>query len=223
MIVSSEVSTNDVEDMLLFYKQHFGVVDVVKCEECGAYLCFELEQPVADWMGLQVNELGRAIVPIGNALQSSRVRLDKTPTGERMVGYQCGNMVPNPAFDRAEKRYAAQYSRAQKDHDKILDQYDKQHKAALKKLGPGDEAPTYNPPAFVAPKQHGVPPVLECGNDSRLAEVERGRVPTGKSVVHLSPFEKAKIMKELNNGYEADYTEVGNKKFYEKFSVERVQ
>lgn len=152
MILSSEVSEKDIEPMLAFYKNHYQVVDVVKCEMCKAFLAFELAG--GDGMGMQPNEIGKYIVPIGNKLVASRVRLDEAPTGERMMGYQC-----------------------------------------------------------------------LCGNDSRLAAVERGSVPTGKMQTSLSPFEKFEIAERIraNKKHKPDFKKRGAKKFFEKFSVERIQ
>lgn len=151
MILSSETTPNDAQQMLEFYKQHFAVVELVSCSNCSAMLAFECQG--GDTMGLPVNELGKIIIPIGDALQSSRVRLDEAPTGERMMGYQC-----------------------------------------------------------------------ECGNDTRIADVERGEVPVGNMQVSLSPFEKHQIREKIkaDKSYKPKFKKVGNIKHFESFQVERV-
>ena len=151
MILSSEITETDATQMLEFYKQHFAVVDLVSCSQCKSYLAFECSGG-ADSMGLAPNEIGKYIIPIGDKLQSSRVRLDEAPTGERMVGYQC-----------------------------------------------------------------------ECGNDTRIAEVEKGLVPVGGMRSALSPFEKHSIREKIkaNRTHKPDFKVKGNIKHFESFQVER--
>lgn len=153
MIIGSQIEAKtDIEQMLAFYKNNFATVELVKCEDCKEFLAFELSG--GDGMGMQTNELGKFIVPIGDHLLSHRVRLDEAPTGERMVGYQC-----------------------------------------------------------------------DCGNDTRIAEIERGQVPIGIQRTSLSPFEKHQIAEEIrmDTKHKANYKKQGNKKFFESFSVEAIQ
>jgi len=151
MIASSQIGEADVDQMIHFYRNHYDVVDVVRCEKCGEFLAFELMG--GDPMGLQPNEIGKIVIPIGNHMLSHRVRLDEAPTGERMVGYQC-----------------------------------------------------------------------DCGNDSRIASVEKGSVPAGSDLVYLSPFEKHQIAEKIkaDKKYKPKFRVEGKKKFLENFSVERV-
>lgn len=153
MIVGSQVETqSDLEEMLQFYKNTFQSVELVKCDKCKNYLAFELSG--GDGMGMQANELGKFVVPIGDKLLSYRVRLDEAPTGERMMGYQCA-----------------------------------------------------------------------CGNDTRVSDVERGKVPVGLNRVSLSPFEKHKIAEDIRSDskYKPKFKKSGDKKTFETFSVERIQ
>lgn len=152
MILSSEIAQNDAQHMLDFYKQHFAVVDLVSCSQCKSYLAFECTG--GDGMGIAPNELGKFIIPIGDKLQSHRVRLDEAPTGERMVGYQC-----------------------------------------------------------------------ECGNDTRIAEIERGLVPVGGMQTALSPFEKHQIREKilLDKKHKPKFKKIGNIKHFESFQVERTE
>lgn len=151
-ILSSHTNEADVEQMLAFYKQNFTTVDLVTCDNCNSFLAFELTGP--NGMGMAPNEVGKYIVPIGNKLESHRVRLDEAPTGERMVGYQCA-----------------------------------------------------------------------CGNDTRVASIEEGVVPIGRPGIGLSPFEKHQIREALKSDkkYKPDFKQLGNKKHFESFTVERVQ
>lgn len=149
MILGSQTDANDADQMLHFYKQHFAVVEVVSCSKCRSFLAFECSG--GDGMGLAPNELGKFIIPIGNKLQSHRVRLDEAPNGERMVGYQC-----------------------------------------------------------------------ECGNDTRIAEVEKGLVPVGGMQTALSPFEKHQIREQIKAaGKKVKFKQDGNIKHFETFQVER--
>lgn len=150
MILSSEIANTDATQMLEFYKQNFAVVDLVSCSECKSFLAFECSG--GEGMGLAANELGKFIIPIGDKLQSHRVRLDEAPTGERMVGYQCS-----------------------------------------------------------------------CGNDTRIAEVEKGLVPVGGMRSALSPFEKHEIREKIktNRQHKVDFRKKGNIKHFESFQVER--
>lgn len=151
MILSSQITEADVDQMIHFYRNHYEVVDLVKCEKCGSFLAFELMG--GDSMGVQPNEIGKVVIPIGDKLKSHRIRLDEAPTGERMVGYQC-----------------------------------------------------------------------ECGNDSRIASIERGDVPAGSALVYLSPFEKHQIMEKIKTDkkYKPKFKVEGKKKHFDNFSVERV-
>ncbi len=147
-ILSSQTLPGDAEQMLQFYKTHFAIVDVVSCDNCGL-LAFECSG--GDGMGLAPNELGKFVIPIGDKLLSHRVRLDETPTGERMVGYQC-----------------------------------------------------------------------VCGNDSRIAEVEKGLVPVGGMQTALSPFEKHQIAEQIKlKNVKPKFKQRGNIKTFETFKVER--
>lgn len=223
MILSSETAASDADQMLAFYKQHFAVVELVSCSNCGAYLAFECSG--GDGMGLQPNELGKYIIPIGDALQSSRVRLDEAPTGERMMGYQCGALVPNPGYPAAVRAHEAELAAYDKQHAKVLKEYEKNLEKA-KKTGDQEKIQAafqphtvvYNPPQLTEPEK------IECGNDTRLAEVERGKIPVGTMQSTMSPFQKHRIREEIaaDKSYRPDFKKIGNIKHFESFQVERV-
>ena len=207
MILSSETTANDAQQMLEFYKQNFAVVELVSCSKCSSLLAFECQG--GDTMGLPVNEIGKIIIPIGDAMLSSRVRLDEAPTGERMMGYQCGVQVPNPAYPQAVK-----------DHEAALAQYEIDFKKDVVRAKKAKEnEPVYQPPVMPAVSQ-----TVECGNDTRVAEVERGKVPVGKMQIALSPFEKHQIREKIKSdrSYKPDFKKIGNIKHFESFQVERV-
>ena len=206
MILSSETNPADAQQMLEFYKQHFAVVELVSCSNCGSMLAFECQG--GDTMGLPVNELGKIIIPIGDALLSSRVRLDEAPTGERMMGYQCGAIVPNPVYAADKAAFDAEIA-----------EYDAQYKKSVatakkKKL----DEPIYTPPIFTTPE------TIPCGNDTRISDIERGKVPVGKMQVSLSPFEKHQIREEIKKDrtHKPDFRKVGKIKHFETFQVERL-
>ena len=206
MILSSETTANDAQQMLEFYKQHFAVVEIVSCSECGAALAFECQG--GDSMGLPVNELGKIIIPIGDSLLSSRVRLDEAPTGERMMGYQCGAPVPNPEYIPAMEAF-----------NKEMEAYDALYKKDVARAKKNkDPAPEYTPPQFTTPE------TIACGNDTRVSQIERGHVPVGPMQQTLSPFEKHQIRERIrqDKSYKPDFRKVGNIKHFETFQVERV-
>jgi len=206
MILGSETSEHDAEQMLHFYKQHFQIVEVVSCSKCSVALAFECSG--GDGMGLAPNELGKYIIPIGENLLSSRVRLDEAPTGERMMGYQCGAPVANPDYPAAVKA-----------HQEELNAYEKQfQKDVVKAKAAKTEEPAYQPPLM-----SNVPEFIPCGNDTRIADIERGHVPVGPHQATLSPFEKHKIRQQIaQTNHKADFKKVGNIKHFESFQVERV-
>lgn len=210
MILSSETTANDAAQMLDFYKQHFAVVDIVSCSRCGAALAFECTG--GDGMGLSPNELGKYVINIGNNLLAYRVRLDEAPTGERMVGYQCGNLIKNPNYDQqiAEQKSA---------HDAYEAQYKKDVAAARKKKM---QEPVYDPPLFPP-----VPEIIECGNDTRISIIEEHflpETPANRAPSALSPFEKHQIREKIatDKSYKPDFRKVGNIKHFESFQVERL-
>lgn len=209
MILSSQTSEADVEQMLAFYKQQFAVVEVVSCSQCKNFLAFECFG--GESMGIAQNELGKYIIPIGDKLMSHRVRLDEAPTGERMVGYQCGNMIPNPEFPAAKAAYEEELAAYEADYKKKVDAVKKNKKQNI-------AMPVYQGPLFT------VEEMIPCGNDTRIADIERGHVPVGAMQTALSPFEKHQIRAEIQKDrtHKADFRKVGKIKHFESFQVERL-
>jgi hypothetical protein len=125
-----------------------------------------------------------------------------------MMGYQCGAVVTNPEYHTARAAF-----------DDELAAYDSQYKkdvaAAKKKKQP---EPAYAPPVFNTPE------LIPCGNDTRIAEIERGKVPVGRMQQSLSPFEKHQVRAEIlkDRSHKADFRKVGNIKHFETFQVERL-
>lgn len=207
MILSSETTANDAQQMLEFYKQNFAVVELVSCSKCGSMLAFECQG--GDSMGLQVNELGKVIIPIGDAMLSSRIRLDEAPTGERMMGYQCGASVPNPMLATIKA-----------EHETALAQYESDFKKEVARAKKAkDPEPVYQPPSMPV-----VSETIECGNDTRIADIERGAVPVGRMQIAMSPFEKHQVREKIKSDrtYKPDFKKVGNIKHFESFQVERI-
>lgn len=207
MIVESHIaSEKDVEDMLAFYKNHFAELHILRCEKCGSYLAI-VAKAEQETLGLHPNELGLIIIPIGDNLLSSRVRLDVAETGERMMGFECGAIIPNPDYPAALAQWEA-------DCDKVKDA----HAKAIKSLKKGEIEPALQLPLFHTPE------MIKCGNDSRLCAAEKGQVPVGSRVSHMTPFEKQKIMDNIaaNKEYKPNFKHLGNKKHYDEFSLEKV-
>lgn len=224
MILSSETPVADAQQMLEFYKQHFSVVDVVTCGKCGSFLALECSG--GDSMGLQPNELGKYVISIGDNLLSHRVRLDEAPTGERMIGYQCGAPVPNPVYPAVKREYEQSLANYEKKYAAEQAKYDKEAKKAAAKLEKDPNADVFMPtaPVYDPPVMPPVPETIECGNDTRIGAVERGLVPVGAMQTSLSPFEKHQIREKIlqNTKHKPDFKKIGNTKHFESFQVERV-
>lgn len=223
MILSSETSPNDAQQMLEFYKQHFAVVELVSCSKCGSMLAFECIG--GDTMGLPVNELGKVIIPIGDALLSSRVRLDEAPTGERMMGYQCGAPVPNPDYAPSKSVYEKNLAKYNELYPPMLAKAQKAHEKAVQKAEKaGLPIPEFVEPDYPMPTMPNIPETIQCGNDTRIADAERGHVPVGMMQVALSPFEKHQIAQKIreDHTHKPAFKKVGNIKHFETFKVERL-
>lgn len=224
MILSSETTANDAQQMLEFYKQHFAVVEIVSCSKCASFLAIECSG--GDGMGMQPNELGKYVIPIGENLLSSRVRLDEAATGERMVGYQCGAPVPNPVFPAVKREYDQNLADYEKKYAAELVKYQKDLKKAQAEQAKTPDVPLDMPaePPYNPPVIPPIPEMIECGNDTRISDVERGLVPVGSMQTSLSPFEKHQIREKIlqNKSHKADFKKVGNIKHFESFQVERV-
>lgn len=218
MQLANQISENDVVPAMNFYKTQFSHVAVITCLSCNTPLAFELAGSLTgDLFGFKPNDLGQIIIPVGNHLLSSRVRLDEHHLGQRMMGYHCGAPVPNP-----------KYPQAKKDYEKALATYDKEFKKAdlvLKKSKDQSTPPPYIPPQLIEPE------TTMCNNDTRIAEVEIGAFapvgvvqPGAAEVGYSSPFEKHKASKVINESppYPPDFEEHGNVRRYETFRVEKV-
>lgn len=223
MILSSETNPSDANQMLAFYKQYFEVVELVTCGQCGSMLCFECFG--GDGMGIAPNELGKYIIPIGDNLLSHRVRLDEAPTGERMVGYQCGAPVPNPEYPNAKKIHEENLAAYEIEYETAVKAAEKQHKKAVAeaKKQKVDE-PEYLAPKYMPPQFPAVPETIPCGNDTRIADIERGLVPVGATQTALSPFEKHQIREKIRSDkrYKPNFRKRGTMKQFDTFNVERV-
>jgi hypothetical protein len=224
MILSSETTSADAQQMLEFYKQNFAVVEVVTCGKCGSFLALECSG--GDSMGLAPNELGKYVISIGDNLLSHRVRLDEAPTGERMIGYQCGAPVPNPLFPAVKREYEKNLADYEKKYAAEQADYSKKSKQVIAKLEKKPDADVAMPtsPVYDPPVMPPVPEMIECGNDTRISDAERGLVPVGAMQTSLSPFEKHQIREKIlqNTKHKPDFKKVGNTKHFETFTVERV-
>lgn len=210
MQLANQITEHDVVPAMNFYKAHFSHVAVITCLNCNEPLAFELGGSLTgDLFGFKPNDLGQVIIPVGNALLSSRVRLDEHHPGQRMMGYHCGNMIANRDYPKAKKEHGLLVAKYEKDHEKASRIAEKTN----------TEPPVYNPPQLTTPER------VICNNDTRLAEVELGLVPVGVSEVNYSnPFEKHKAAKQINDKppYPPDFEHSGNVRRYETFRVEKV-
>lgn len=92
MNITSDLAQMDdkkTQDMIAFYGGYFAAVELVTCEDCDTDLCIELSGLVGENPGIDLNPVGRAVIPLSAKLLSTRTRLDEAPTGEAMRGYQC--------------------------------------------------------------------------------------------------------------------------------------
>lgn len=212
MLIKSEIENeHDLEDMLTFYRHHFHKTEVVKCENCGSYIAIILgDSKTGDYLGLSPNEIGKCVIGLGNKLLSSRVRLDHAPNGERMMGFQCGCVVPNPAYAAAKASHDATVAEMRATFEKRVSEARKNKQEFSE--------------TFIEPTLD-VSEFIPCGARTLLSSAETGQVPTSNVTTSLSPFEKHRIMKNIeeNKDYKADFKQVGRKKTYDsKFTVEEI-
>ncbi len=136
-----------------------------------------------------------------------------------MMGYQCGAQISNPAYPEAK----AEHDKVVKEWEKAMKIYDKE-RAEWEKLS--EKNPLKAPPAPDKPPMPilGVAEFIECGNDTRISEAERGLVPTGRSLIHLSPFERHKIKQEvMKSKAKTIFKKMGNLKVMDTFQIERIK
>ena len=158
-----EQDAEELKAMADFYSKQYGEVWFLRCLNCTRIIAVEV--PTASG---NVPVRGRQIYGYQELFITTRVRLDKTPDGKPMVGYEC-----------------------------------------------------------------------RCGNDTRLADVERGEVPTTTAIVKdgavvqaappisLSPFERERMrttvaLKQAGSKKKADYEINGTTERFETFQLERV-
>lgn len=87
MILGTDIIDHDQVEMIEFYKKNFVVCDVVTCKGCSTHLCLELMG--GDPMGIAPDDDGKIRINLSSKLLSYRIRLDETPDGLPMMGYQC--------------------------------------------------------------------------------------------------------------------------------------
>src|SRR5689334_9342553 len=87
MVLKPHIENHELDQMLDWYRANFEHVRVVRCgnRKCGAVLALE----VSGGTGVPLDRRGVAVLPIGDKLLASRVRLDENEHGEPMMGYQC--------------------------------------------------------------------------------------------------------------------------------------
>jgi hypothetical protein len=149
MINVPQVDTAQQKEMLDFYRAQASSVKVITCDKCKTDIAIEV---MGDSLGMQKDKRGVTVIPIGEKLLASRVRLDMQTDGSPMVGYEC-----------------------------------------------------------------------TCGNDTRLASIEKALVPTSNRPFQLMPHEEAGIAKQIaDSKYVPKVKYEGKKVIMESFTAKDV-
>lgn len=230
MILRPQLEPTDHQSVLDYYLDNYQEVHIVKCEKCGNDLAVEVKGDVS---GYKMNEKGFVVLPFGGHLLGSRVRLDETTDGDRLMGYQCGFTQPNPDFEPAMKAWQAECEKIMKKHEAIVAKEQKAFNDKLKKTWkPGQEIPQFvSSSTLDLPERPDIEPVTYCGNDTILADVEKESVEVrygAQETFELPPYEKHVIRQELrrkvlSGEYKPKFKKVGAKEHHETFTRERIK
>jgi len=74
---------SELEQMADFYAKQYGMVYFVRCLNCKRVIAVEVPQPGGN------TARGMQIFGYQNLFMTTRTRLDKTPSGKPMIGYEC--------------------------------------------------------------------------------------------------------------------------------------
>lgn len=202
MILRPQLEPTDHQSVLDYYLANYSEVHIVTCNKCGNDLAIEIRGEVS---GYKANEFGFTVLPFGDNLLSSRFRTDGS------MGYQCGVIVPNPAYPKAK-------AEAEANKKKALADYELQYKQAVKSTPKGADKPEYAPPAIDIPVHE--PETIRCDNDTRGTEIEEELSPTGTFLPHEV---HAIQQKQIRIGWKPKIKQVGNKQIHETFTRERIK
>lgn len=84
---ATKQDTSEIADMVAFYSRDYSEVYLIHCLNCKRVIGVEVA-PAKGNEGL-ITDRGRALFMYQDLCLSVRVRDDKTPLGEPMVGYEC--------------------------------------------------------------------------------------------------------------------------------------
>lgn len=202
MILRPQLEPTDHQSVLDYYIEHYAEVHIVSCNECGTDLAIEIRGEVS---GYKLNDYGFTVLPFGDSLLSSRVRLDGS------MGYQCGAKLPNPAFPAAKKA-------TERIHKDQLEQYDKGYEEAVRQATKAKaDKPEYNPP--IMPRIYE-PETIMCLNDTRATPLEEQLSPDGTFLPHEV---HAIHQRQVQVGWKPKVKIRDNKEIHETFTRERVK
>lgn len=239
------MAPKNFDEQLKYYQDNYDEVRVVTCTECKSPLAFEVKGG-RDNAGNPHHPEGFEVIPVSYpdhplkmALMSWRPRLDG------LTGYECGAMIDNPDYAKAEAKAKeldeankAEYAAIKKAHAAAELEYAKQ-KQNIPKRKKG-EAYDYDPnkaedptppgdlPAAPEPVQIFEPKQKPCKTSTILSDQERGKVPestgAGGQAPSFGPFERNSLAAEIRlSGKKPDVEEHGNIKRIEKFKIERIK
>lgn len=187
------------------------------CSKCGALLGIELETK-DDSMNSHHHQ-GKFVIPVGQNMYAYRPRLDG------VMGYQCANNVKSETYDdwqQYEKdatAYAKAAEAANAEFNKELDAYnelsDKKKETAVVPVFTFDQEPP------VAPE---IPPMVPCGNDTRVSEIEAKVVSEEHLMTSTTKEDIVKVKQEMNaTNYEPDVKQTKRGYKIESFELREVK
>lgn len=213
----SHIQPEEYEVLKPWYIENCHTVDELYCTKCGALLGLELDT-IDDTMN-EFHHEGKFVVPIGDKLMAYRPRLDG------IMGFQCGNIIETkykPDWDKYIvdlDKYETATVKNQADYESAIATYE----ALPKKKRETVERPTRAKDPEV-PKQPEHPPIEECGNDTRWAQIEIDNVPEAHVMTSITKEDRIKVKQEINaTDYTPDVKETKSGKTVETFELRKVK
>lgn len=213
----THIQPEEYEILKPWYLENSHTLDEIYCSKCGAFLGIEIDT-IDDDINPYHHE-GKFVVPVGDKLMSYRPRLDGT------MGYQCGNVLETE-YKKAWDAYPDLVQKANDNYNEELTKYneavDKYDNLSSKKKQKA-EYPT-DVPTLELPAEPEGPPYLECGNDTRWAQIEIDNVPEDHVMTSVTKEDRIKVKQEMNaTNYSPDVHETKKGKTIETFELRKVK
>lgn len=199
-----------------WYLENCHTVNELYCSKCGALLGIEVDT-IDDTMNPYHHE-GKFIIPIGDKLMAYRPRLDG------IMGFQCGNPIESE-YKKEWDEYPKKVEAAQEAREKASDEY----LAAVKAYGKLSKKKRLKatPPTLTEvefPDEPEGPAFVECGNDTRWAQIELDNVPEAHVMTSVTKEDRIKVKQEMNaTNYAPDVKKTKRGKTVESFELRKVK